>query len=143
VSKNKNQPPPLSSRISDVLIMMDGAIKDYDYNYNAVNQTEKLTQDFLHNLELGNLKYQDRAKVATKLEQCRKARRQHKDMVELLEPLIKHIESDYGKKFINILKEVLGKTRQTEEKNARRIYHQKVLDAPNIANTPQTEKRRG
>ena len=131
--KNQNKTQPLSHSLSEVLKMMDTASKDYDYNYNAVNQMEKLTQDYLHALELDNLKYKERAKVATRLEQCRKARRHHKDMVELLEPLIIQLDSDYGKKFINLLKDALGKTRKIEEKKQCRMYFQKV--SPNTAAT--------
>jgi hypothetical protein len=93
---------------------------------------DKLTQDYLHMLELNELDYKQRAKLMTQLRKCRRLRRQHKDTVEILEPLIQYLESDKGKNFLNLLKEVLGKTRKAEERMDNRTYYHRVLDAPRI-----------
>jgi hypothetical protein len=112
--------------------MMDDAVKDYEWNRNEVNRMDKLTQDYLHMLELDNLDYGERAKVATQLQKCRQLRRWHKDTVEILEPLITYLEGDRGKNFLNLLKEVLGKTRRAEEKMANRVYYPRVLETQPI-----------
>lgn len=78
-------------------------------------------------LELEGLNYNERAKVATRLSQCRQLRRESKDTVEILEPLISFLESDKGKNMINLLKETLGKTRKVEERMESRTYRYKVL----------------
>lgn len=88
---------------------------------------DKLTQDYLHSLELDNLDYKQRAKLATQLAACRRQRRASKDTVETLEPLITFIESDKGKNMLNMMREVLGKTRKIEEKMEYRQYRRKVL----------------
>ena len=92
-----------------VLRMMEDAQKDYAWNYSEVNRMDRLTQDYLHKLELDGLDYKERAKVATSLAKCRQARREYKDMVEILEPLVQFLESDKGKNLLNLVREALGK----------------------------------
>ena len=87
-----------------------------------------MTQDYLHKLELENLTYGERAKVATKLAQCRKLRRESKDTVEILEPFILFLENDKGKRLSGLLSEVLGKVRKLEERMEGRTYRYRVLN---------------
>lgn len=107
--------------------MLDNAKRDYAWNYDEVNRMDKLTQDYLHKLELGNLDYKERAKVATQLAKCRQQRREHKDTVEVLEPLVQFLESDKGKNLFNLVRETLGKTRKVEERLGTRTYVPRVL----------------
>ena len=106
---------------------MEDVPKDYAWNYNEVKQKDRLTQDYLHKLELDGLNYKERAKVATQLAQCRQARRECKDTVEILEPLVTFLESDKGKNLYNLVREVLGKTRKVEERMKTRVYVPRVL----------------
>lgn len=127
MAKKKCRPQKFSSTISDFIKMMEDASKDYAWNYNEVNRMDKLTQDYLHQLELGDLDYKERAKVATQLAQCRRARRECKDTVEVLEPLVQFLESDKGKNLYNLVREALGKTRKVEERMETRVYIPRVL----------------
>ena len=77
--------------------MIDSAKSDYNWNRDEVNRLDRLTQDYLHMLELDGLNYKERAKVATKIAKCRQDRRASKDTAEILEPLIQFLESDKGK----------------------------------------------
>ena len=117
-----------SDAISNFCRIMDSAIKDYGWNYNEVNRMDRLTQDYLHKLELGNLGYKDRAKVATQLAICRKSRRECKDTVEVLESLVGFLESDKGRQLMNLMREALGQTRKAEERMKTRTYRPRVLD---------------
>lgn len=45
--------------------MFDEAIKDYQLNSDKIVEMDKITQDYLHSLELDGLKYEERAKIAT------------------------------------------------------------------------------
>lgn len=119
--------PMFSERISDACKMFETARKDYEWNLEQVSKMDGLTQDYLHQLELDGLKYEDRAKVATALAKCRQKRRAHKDTVQILEPLIQYLDTDKGKQLINLLREVLGKTRKTEERMENRVYYPRVL----------------
>lgn len=119
--------PPLSVYISDFINIVETAQKDFKWNYEEVNRLDRLTQDYLHTLELDNLDYNGRAKIATQLSKCRQLRRESKNSVEVLQPLIEFLDSDKGKYLLNILKEILGKTRKAETYIENRSYKRRVL----------------
>lgn len=123
----KRSAPKFSATISDFVKMMDEAAKDYAWNYEEVGRMDRLTQDYLHKLELDGLDYKERAKVATQIAKCRQARRACKDTVEVLTPLVEFLESDKGKMLYNLVREALGKTRKVEERMETRVYIQRVL----------------
>ena len=123
----KKEKPKFSIYISEFCKMMDDAQKDYAWNYAEVNRMDRLTQDYLHKLELDGLDYKERAKVATQLAKCRQQRRECKDTVEVLEPLVQFLESDKGKNLLNLMREALGKTRKVEERMETRAYVPRVL----------------
>ena len=132
---NKSEKKPssrFSEHISEFCKLMEDAQKDYEWNYSEVNRMDKLTQDYLHKLELENLGYKGRAKVATQLTRCRQMRRGCKDTVEVLEPLVDFLESDKGKNFLNLLREVLGSTRKAEKRMGARVYIPRVLEESEV-----------
>ena len=120
--------PQFSNTISDFCKMVTEAKADYEWNRSEVNRLDRLTQDYLHQLELHDLGYHDRAKVATKIADCRKLRRASKDTVEILEPFIEFIDSEKGRQTMNLMREALGKTRKTEKFMETRTYRYKVLE---------------
>lgn len=124
----QNKQPQFSSYISEFCKMVDTAKGDYEWNKEEVNRLDKLTQDYLHMLELNGLDYRERAKVATKIAKCRQERRESKDTTEILEPLIQFLNSDKGKNMMNLIREVLGKTRKAEERMENRTYRYKVYE---------------
>ena len=83
MSKKQASPPQFSDCISNFCTMVTDALRDYEWNKEEVNKLDKLTQDYLHMLELGGLDYKGRAKVATKITNCRQLRRESKDTVEI------------------------------------------------------------
>jgi hypothetical protein len=120
--------PQFSYAIGELIELLENAKKDYYWNTDEVNRLNGLQQDFLHKLELDGLNYAERAKVATKLMKCRQDRRDSKDMVRVLDPLVKYLESDKGKNMLNLMKEVLGKTRRVEKEMEHRIYVPRELE---------------
>ena len=124
----KNTNPKFSETISNFCDMVTEVKSDYEWNKTEVNRLDRLTQDYLHQLELNGLDYRERAKVATQLTKCRQLRRASKDTVETLEPFIEFIESDRGKQTMNFMKEALGKTRKVENYMKNRTYRYKELD---------------
>lgn len=122
MSGNKLVQPRFSDTIGAFLKLMDDVQKDYTYNSEQVDRMNRLTQDYLHSLELDGLDYKGRAKIATQLTKTRQARRDHKDMVEVLEPIVLFLDSEKGKQLINLMREVLGKTRKVENYLAHRKY---------------------
>ena len=124
---NKKNDPRFSERIKDICTMFDDVVKDHEWHGEQVNRMDQLTQDYLHKLELDGLKYEERAKVATQLAKCRQERRQHKDAVIILDPLVEYLETENGKRLLNLLREVLGKTRKAEAYMQTRMYFPRVL----------------
>ena len=80
--------PQFSESISSFCKLMENAQRDYAWNYDEVNRMDRLTQDYLHKLELDGLDYKERAKVATQLAKCRQARRECKDTFSVLKQII-------------------------------------------------------
>lgn len=117
-----------SERISNFLVFLSESRADYLRCYEEVNKFDKLTQDYLHQLELDNLNCAERSKVATKLALCRKNRRINKDKVEELQPLIDFLEDSENKKFVERLKKVLGETKKQEKGHENRFYVPRVSD---------------
>lgn len=92
-----------------------------------VNNQDKLTQDYLHSLELDGLKRDERSKVATKLAINRKDRRYYKDRVEELTPIVEFFNDPVNKKVLDKMKQVLGETRKSEGYHSNRKYIPRVL----------------
>ena len=131
MGKSKRSKPQFSECISSFCRLMERAKADYIWNYEQVNRMDRLTQDYLHKLDLDPIGYKERAKVATQLAKCRQARREHKDTAEILEPLVQFLESEKGKTLLNLMREVLGKTRKVEERMETRMYVPRVLEQEN------------
>lgn len=85
------------------------------------------TQDILHEIELGNTTYKERAKIATRLKNVRKDRRKAKDIVEEKEPLLNWYSEN--KQAVNKLREALGATRKQEKYHNNRSYTKKIKES--------------
>ena len=105
--------------------------KAYNYAFNKVNETDKATQDLLHQLELGSVK--ERNKTATRITHTRKERRYYKDIVTLLQPLCDLLKEPEANKFVNRFKAVLGETRKVENQMENRQYFPRVITDIEIA----------
>ena len=105
---------PYSQSIKETCDMLNRAISDYNFAYERVHELDGLKNDILHSLELDGLNYEERAKLATKLTKLLQERREFKDIVATLTPLVEFLQSDRGATTLNLLKEVLGKTRKVE-----------------------------
>lgn len=127
VIKAKRPHPEFAHVISNMCRTLDDAVKDYAWSRSEISRLDRVTQDYLHSLELEDLNYKERAKIATKLSECRQMRRVHKDTTEILEPLVTYIDSEKGKQLKNLLNEVLGKTRKVEERMETRTYWPREL----------------
>lgn len=116
-----------SEYIEEFLNFLSDVKSKYNFAFDEVNQQDKLTQDYLHSIELDNLKYEERNKIATKLVINRKDRRYYKDIVEEYEPIVEFLDDSNNKKIINQLTQVLGKVRKQEERHKNRVYIPRVL----------------
>ena len=116
----------VSDYISDFLNYLTEIETSIKFNINEQKRCEDETQDILHELELGNALFDERAKMATKLAKIRRERRKYKDLVEEQQALFDWISTNKGS--INQLKNVLGETRKQEKYHGNRSYNKKVID---------------
>ena len=76
----KTEPIPRHSlAIKSFLDFMDGVQTEYNYNLEAMKNEDRITQDYLHKLELDGLNCRERSKIATQLVHNRQQRRNYKD----------------------------------------------------------------
>lgn len=116
-----------SEYISDYLNSVDKARVDYKYCLDAMKREDCITQDYLHKLELEDLSYHERSRVAVGLAENRKSRRDFKDTVEELEPIVNFFEDPQNQNFIKRLRQLLGQVRKVEEKHQNRFYTPREL----------------
>lgn len=109
-----------SDNINDFLSYMRCITERYNIAVENESIATDATQDILHRLELHDDTYHARAKLANRLSDIRKARRESKDEMELLEPVIAWIEDN--SRFIDSLNALLGDVRRVERKHANRAY---------------------
>lgn len=114
----------VSYNIESFLNFLREAEELYKTSYDKVNELDKLTQDYLHDIELGDFDYKGRAKIATKLKETRQARRKYKDVTLTLQPVKEWVQLHKGT--INELQQLLGKVRKEEKALTNRIYIRKV-----------------
>lgn len=116
-----------SEYLSEFLNFVAEAQSQYRFCSEEVNNQDKLTQDYLHSLELDGLRCDERSKVATKLAINRKDRRYFKDRAEELEPIVQFFEEPQNKKILDKMKQVLGVVRKSEAYHKDRKYVPRVL----------------
>lgn len=127
--ERKMQP---SQCIKAFLDFVENARSDYSFNLEAMKNEERITQDYLHKLELEGLNCRERSKLATQLAANRQARRNYKDAVEELEPIIDFFEDPQNKKLIDHMAQLLGQVRKVENYHQRRFYVPKVIPGETI-----------
>ena len=116
-----------SEYITEFLNFVAEAQVQYRIYSEEVETQEKLTQDYLHSLELDGLKRDERSKLATKLMINRKDRRYYKDRTEEFEPIVQFFDEPQNKKMLDKLKQVLGQVRKAENYHKDRKYIPRVL----------------
>ena len=130
-----------SKYIEEFLNFLRNVQNEYTWSTEKKKEQEDLTQDLLHCIELGELGYHERAKIAVYLMEARKERRQYKDRVEELECVVGFVNAN--KKFINELEQLLGEVRKQERYHANRSYHPRVLTQEHMEKMGCIVKRQG
>lgn len=125
IMKNEQQSP--SEMLKAFLDFIETAKSEYTYNLEAMKNEERITQDYLHKLELEGLNCRERSKIATQLVINRQNRRQYKDAVEELEPIVQFFEETQNRITLRKMSELLGAVRKVENYHQRRIYTPKAI----------------
>lgn len=121
------------------LDFIDNAQSEYTFNLEAMKNEERITQDYLHRLELDDLNCRERSKIATQLVRNRQARRNYKDAVEELEPIVEFFADPKNRSMINSMSQLLGQVRKVESYHKRRFYTPKVIGTDNIKGIKSAE----
>lgn len=135
----KCEPMTPSQIIKTFLDLVESAKADYNYNFESMRNEERITQDYLHMLELEGLNCRERSKIATKLVANRQTRRNYKDAVEELEPIVEFFDDPQNHATINRMSELLGQVRKIENYHQKRFYVPKVISSQNIKNNPSRD----
>lgn len=128
-----------SQIIKTFLDFVDSARSEYNFNLEAMKNEERITQDYLHKLELEGLNCRERSKIATQLAHNRQVRRSYKDAVEELEPIVEFFEDPKNRSVLNSMSQLLGQVRKVESYHKRRFYVPKVIDGEIIKTETATE----
>lgn len=116
-----------SEYITEFLNFVSEARAQYKIYSEEVIKQDKLTQDYLHSLELDGLKCNERSKIATKIVTNRKNRRWFKNRVEELELIVKLFDEPQAQKVLNLMTKALGDTRKMESYHKHGKYVPRVL----------------
>lgn len=103
-----------SKMLEDFLEFAKECRETYQISYSCVGDEDKRLQDLLHALEFTDNKYEMHAE-ALKLWESRKERRRNKDTALLYSNLAQYFQSASGQKFLNELRQLLGRQRKEEE----------------------------
>ena len=128
-----------SHAIKAFLDFMDSVQTEYNYNLEAMKNEDRITQDYLHKLELEGLNYRERSKIATQLSHNRQQRRNYKDMVEELEPIVEFLAEARNRSVLNGLSQLLGQVRKVENYHERRFYMPKVIEGDLLRSGDQAD----
>lgn len=117
-----------SDQVAAFCNFLNESMGEYRRCQQEEEEYEKLTQDYLHVLEIGELSYHEQARISKELTEARRKRRVAKDRMEALAPLVEFGENEANKKVLNALRNVLGTMRKIEDRADKRCYVPRVLD---------------
>ena len=126
----------LSEKIELVISILEQSAKDYEWYNEQLSCADKKTTDLYHELEGAGVdhttppNYQQRAVLATQLQDTLLTRRIAKDAVDIYTPLFEFSNSMIGKETLKRLKADLGAVRKREQNKEHRKYHRRVTDMP-------------
>ena len=118
----------LSEKIELIICILEQSKKDCEWSAAALDEENRKKTDILHEMEGAGIdnktppKYDQRANLATKLQNTLIARRLAKDAFQINEPLYELVESEFGKTMLNKLKAKLGEVRKEEKNKENRLY---------------------
>ena len=103
-----------SEIISEFLNFLDSAKIEYESAYADVGKEDSKVQTFLHDLELAPNKA-ERNKIATRVQQSRRARRKAKDRVQLYENVHSFYTDKQNQNMIKSLRRLLNEQNTVEK----------------------------
>ena len=98
----------------------------YNYCESQIDYEQEITQDLLHAIEFSK-DCKERYKLSTQLHYCRQRRRQYKNVVTVLKPMIEYLNKDETKKCLNKIINYIGEARKTKQNESNRTYTPRIL----------------
>ena len=135
----------LSEKIEVIIYILEQCNADVRYYKAQQQEAENEETNLNHELEgVGTENrrppnYEQRAKIATQLQNSLIKRRVAKDALRFNQPLLKFIESEVGTKALNQLKQTLGELRKVESEMQERVYIKR--EAGNPAKNQAADKK--
>lgn len=103
-----------SKQLESFIKFAEDCQENYSIFYSCVGDEDKRLQDLLHALEFTDNKY-DMHNEALKLWMSRRERRVKKDAALLNREIAEYFQERNGKKFLNELRQLLGRQRKAEQ----------------------------
>ncbi len=103
-----------SKQLESFIKFAEDCQENYSIFYSCVGDEDKRLQDLLHALEFTDNKY-DMHNEALKLWMSRRERRVKKDAALLNREIAEYFQEGNGKKFLNELRQLLGRQRKAEQ----------------------------
>ena len=122
----------LSKNIESILNIFEQCKSDSQMYETKLKEAESEESDILHQVEgvdeycKAPPKYNERAVLATRLQEVLLNRREAKDLIKLNKPILEFINSETGQKAINMLKMRLGDVRKIEDSMETRRYYRRA-----------------
>ena len=101
-----------SENLNYILEFFKNCQEDLRFANSDITDYDRALSDLEHELELGNRRYHEKAKIAGRIEEIRKERRQAKYTVEQVTPIAEW--ADKNQKIIKELERLLGDVRKAE-----------------------------
>ena len=114
-----------SKNIQLIRDMINELLETYELNVNKLNENDNITQDILHQIELGS--YNEGRKWYGQLRKTRKDRRENKNTIEILHKFKVLMEDKNSIQFMRQLDEALGDARKVEKNLNTRYYCAKYI----------------
>lgn len=111
-----------AEQLTEFLAFVDRCEAEYRLAGDAVKEEEKRLQDLLHGIEFSEGE-SEKNKVATKLKQSRRLRRENKDVMKRNQLIIEFFNDQNNKATLNKMRQLLGRQRKEEEYlSSKRVY---------------------
>lgn len=112
--------------IEQIRIILQEAEHHYKLAESELDYCDRKSQDILHEFELMDLKYCERARLGKELTDIRKRRRVAKNTIDNLSPIIRWKQEANGT--LQKLNSTIGQMRKIDEKQENCIYYKRADD---------------
>ena len=120
VKTKENKEIMHSKDLETFLSLLRTTEEQHNIHYDNVNKCDREQQNLLHDFELLDLNYNQRAKKATELKKTRLERRYSKDIVEMTSEVVQFCKDN--RQFIQKTERLLGDLRKKEKDLENRVY---------------------